>query len=142
MRPKSRLRKQLVIIVVLTVALIALAGTASVTANLRSEETKGMELRIVQAAVAVMMAKNNITTLPNPVTVPTTDMALFPDVATSPEAKGLRPGDGSGYVLRGHDMTPDGWPGPSVNYFVTLSTRWAYTVTPDGKVLQSTKRPG
>jgi len=141
MRTEGLLRKRLLMAMAAAAALVALVSTASVAANWQSEEAKRMEMRVVQAAVAIMMAKNNITTLPNPVTVPTSNMSFFPDATTRPEVKGLHPGDGSGYVLRGHDMIPDGQPGSSVDYIGTLSTRWAYTVTPTGTVLKSVKYP-
>src|SRR5512136_118030 len=45
-------------------------------------EASATELSNVQAAVTAMMVDNNLSTLPNPVAVATSDMSAFPD-ATS-----------------------------------------------------------
>ncbi|MFQ5860463.1 MAG: hypothetical protein ACE5IG_02815 [Dehalococcoidia bacterium] len=99
--------------------------------------TQEVELRNVQSAVLTMMADNGISALPHPVTVSTNDMSAFPDVLTSPREKGLLDGDKPGYVLYGHDKIPDQDPETLYYYLSFETTRWFYTVTSDGTVLQS-----
>ena len=96
-----------------------------------------MELRNLQQAVFAMMADNQIATLPNPVSVPTNDMSLFPDPITPPQAKGMMPGDKPGYLLYGHDIIADGRLGPLTSYVVSMQTGWTYTVTRAGIVAQA-----
>lgn len=126
--------KLLVVVLVLVFSLVGAIATAALR---RGEEgAPNSELRYIQSAVTSMMADNNITSLPHPVTVPTTDMGRFPDAVTPSEQKGLEAGDKPGYLLYGHDKTHDGKAEPTVDYLAFSKTRWAYTVASDGTVTQ------
>ncbi len=63
-------------------------------------------------------------------------MSQSPDVATSAQEEGLLNGDKGGYVLFGHDNTPDGVPEGNVDYLRFSQTMYAYTVTADAEVIQ------
>ena len=124
-------------LLVVVAVVIAILGSLTFVVNGRArEEAQKLELRSVQQAVFIMMADNEITILPNPVVLPTSDMSIFPDATTSPEVKGLLQGDKPGYVLHGHDRTRDGQPEPEVDYIGSQYTTWIYTVTRAGTVLQ------
>lgn len=137
MRTKGPPWQRPLLLAAVPVAIIVMAAAAYLTANRQQEAARDVEFRNVQQAVYLLMADNQITTFPNPVTLPTNDMGLFPDALTSPEAKGLLPGDKPGYVLHGHDRTPDGRLGPLEDYVSSPHTKWLYTVTREGEVLQS-----
>ena len=137
MSTKKTLSRRLTLLVTAVVALAILGSLAAETGSRGQEEAHKMELLSVQQAVSLILADNNITLLPNPVTLPTTDMSSLPDALTSSKAKGLLADDKAGYLLRGHDKTADGDLEPVVDYIDSLETRWAYTVDQDGRVTQS-----
>ena len=120
--------------------MIVVLGIPAVFALIKGEtDFQNRELHIIQLAVVSMMVDNHISTIPDPVTVPTNDMGAFPDATALPEAKGLLVGDKAGYLLYGHDKTPDGEPEPIVNYVTFAKTTWTYTVTSDGTLIQDDK---
>lgn len=104
------------------------------------EEARKVELHNIQSAVMAMMADNNISAIPNPVTIATNDMGAFPDVTTPAAAKGLGSGDKDGYLLYGHDKTADGATSPTIDYVSFATTLWTYTVASDGTVIQGARK--
>ncbi|MCH8199458.1 MAG: hypothetical protein IIA54_05255 [Chloroflexi bacterium] len=126
-------RVLLLLAVFVTVALVGMATNAL----RRGEDNLGAsELRQIQAAVLTLMTHNGITTIPNPVREPTSDLRRFPDVSTPPSRKGMLEGDLPGYVLYEHDLTADGLPEATVSYVRFATGRWAYTADRDGTVTQ------
>ena len=111
-------------------------------------EAAATEFTNVQSAVVAMMVDNQLSTLPNPVAVATSDMAAFPDATsacTTPGEKVNDPtgtpyaaGDKDGFILYTHDIVADGAVTPTVNYVVTQSTKGTYTVDASGTVAQIT----
>jgi len=129
--------RPLLLLSLVGVALILMAYIAVNAAGQGHEKAQALELRNLQQAVFAMMADNQIATLPNPVSVPTSDMSLFPDPITPPETKGMMPGDKPGYLLHGHDIIADGRLGPLTYYVVSMQTSWTYTVSRAGIVAQA-----
>lgn len=126
-------RVLLLLAVFVTVALVGMATNAL----RRGEDNLGAsELRQIQAAVLMLMTHNGITTIPNPVREPTSDLRRFPDVSTPPSRKGMLEGDLPGYVLYEHDRAADGLPEATVSYVRFATGRWAYTADRDGTVTQ------
>jgi len=120
------------------------------------QEAAETELANIQAAVHAMMIDNELSTLPNPVTVATDDMSAFPDatsvcsidkiweLTSTPNVETelkpyVRGGDMNGYVLYQHDLVADGKRTDLVNYIITRYTFGTYTVDTDGVVVQVTK---
>ena len=70
-------------------------------------EAAETEFANVQTAVVALMVDNELDTLPNPVTVDTNDMGVFPDISTcylnkktDPNGNMYTPGqDKDGYIL-------------------------------------------
>lgn len=141
------------------------AGTSEETIvltslNIRSRDGGGSgteqlaraaEFGRVEAAVAAMMAANNLTTIPNPVNyaggVASNSMTAFPDPASgwlgSPGGKtfdadgsAYGTGDAPGYVLYDHDDEADGSTGGSADYIDASRTTYFYTCEADGTIRQ------
>ena len=110
------------------------------------QEAAETELLNIQSAVTSMMVDNGITELPNPVTIPTNDMSLFPDTSVCgfdklrdwDENSYVHGQDKDGYILFGHDVTADAKQDELVNYVATQYTSGSYTVDKYGKVTQVT----
>ena len=119
------------------------------------EEAAATEFANVQTAVIALMTDNELSELPNPVAVATSDMGVFPDATSvcetdkiaDPEGYYYAVGtDANGYVLYQHDISGSGTvanPGanPSqgdVNYLATDTTKGTYTVNALGTVTQAT----
>jgi len=114
-------------------------------------EAAATERTNVQTAVVAMMVDNQLSTLPVPVTVATSDMGAFPDTSVAGSANKLTdiegytfvapPTDKSGYILYQHDMTADPDPDTDnttlVNYVATAETKGTYTVDASGTVTQA-----
>ncbi len=115
---------------------IAIVGLATNALQRGEGNLAGSELRQIQAAVLTMMTHNSITTIPNPVEEPTSDLRRFPDTRTAPSLKGMLEGDLPGYVLYEHDLTADGLPEATVSYVRFAHGRWTYTAARDGTVVQ------
>ena len=99
-----------------------------------------------------MMADNNLSTIPAPVTTNTApcttgtrDMTTFPDSSTTTANKvpfiGGTAGaaDLPGFVLFGHDITMDNAATGPVNYTSSSTATYCYTVTADSTVRQYTE---
>ncbi len=107
-------------------------------------EAQETELANVQAAVTTMMVVNELAVLPNPVTVPTDDMTMFPDTSTIDSGDkavdvygdAFASGDEDGYVLYMHDETADDDWFSTVDYVATWFTTYWYTVDENGTVTQ------
>ena len=86
------------------------------------------ELAIVQAAVDSMMTEEGLSTLPDPVTMPTSNMMHFPDWESSPNG---------GYVLiptdAGNDKNTT-----DTDWISTPTTTGTYWCTSTGTVKQAT----
>ena len=123
------------------VVAIAAAGTNALQQG-QAGVAKKSELRQIQTAVFTMMTDNGINSIPNPVSDPTNDLRRFPDVLTPPSEKELLAGDKPGYVLYGHDKTPDDLADPTVNYVRFPDGGWTYTVVANGTVAQGAKASG
>ena len=113
----------------------------------RGEEEAGKtELTNIQSAVVAMMVDNQLSTLPNPVAVATSDMEAFPDATsavvtvkvTDPGGVLYAVGDKDGYILYQHDITGGGNLTGLVNYTATQTTKGTYTVDAAGTVAQIT----
>ncbi len=117
------------------------------------EEAADTEFANVQTAVIALMVDNQLSTLPNPVAVATSNMALFPDATsvaasadklTDPEGYDYEvTTDKNGYLLFSHDITGGAAADPNpnqgdVNYLATVTTKGTYTVDASGTVDQVT----
>jgi type II secretory pathway pseudopilin PulG len=112
------------------------------------EEAAATEFTNVQSAVVAMMVDNQLSTLPNPVLVATSDMAAFPDATSActvvgekvndPSGTAYADGDKDGFLLYTHDIVADGAVTPTVNYTATQNTKGTYTVDAGGTVDQAT----
>jgi type IV pilus assembly protein PilA len=103
------------------------------------EAAKDAELHNVQSAVIAMMVDNSISVI-MPVGLPTGDMSAFPDTTSPVSSKGLGASDAPGYVLYGHDKTPDGSTS-ILQYYVTFPTTiYCFGVTADGTVTQHVRK--
>lgn len=132
-------RRSFIFIEVL-IAIIFLGILVGTVINRGQAEAQQSELNKIQLAVIAMMADNNITSILNPVTTPTSNMGAFPDATTPTSDKGLEPGDKAGYLLYGHDKTADDKASPAINYVNFANAIWTYTATSDGTVTQAGKR--
>jgi len=103
-------------------------ASSNVTSPVNPEQAALEELRDIQAAVKFMMTNNKLTSLANPVTVPTNDMHLFPDTSTRHGVVGM------GYVLNCHDFDGDG--NPDTNYILLGKTKGTYICDKYGNVTQ------
>ncbi len=106
------------------------APPAKEIAVVAPEEAALQELNKVQDAMKVMMRNNNLTKMLHPVSIPTNDMHLFPDVSTRHGPAGV------GYVLFCHDYNGDGE--PDTNYIRVRETKGTYICDEYGKVTQVT----
>jgi len=103
------------------------------------------ELTNIQSAVIAMMTDNQLSVLPTPVAVATSNMGVFPDT-TAAASRGKDPGginsyaagDKAGFVLYQHDIIADGAQTGLVNYTATQTTKGTYTVDSSGTVTQVT----
>jgi prepilin-type N-terminal cleavage/methylation domain-containing protein len=106
------------------------------------------ELSNIQSAVIAMMTDNQVSVLPTPIAVATSNMAAFPDSAsvagsanklTSPTGAVYVATDKNGYLLYQHDITADASAVLNlVNYVATATTKGTYTVDAAGTVTQVT----
>ena len=110
-------------------------------------EASATELSNIQAAVTAMMVDNNLSTLPNPVAVATSDMGAFPDATSAcltdklldPSGTAYQAGDKDGFLLYQHDIIADNNAATDlVNYVATVTTKGTYTVDANGTVTQVT----
>ncbi len=109
-------------------------------------EAADTEFANVQSAVVAMMVDNQLSTLPNPVTVATGNMSLFPDDTSAvtvdklndPDGTAYQAGDKDGFILYQHDITADNSVNTTVNYVATEMTKGTYTVDAEGTVTQET----
>ena len=117
------------------------------------EEAADTEFANVQTAVIALMVDNQLSTLPNPVAVATSNMDAFPDATsvaasadklTDPEGYAYEvTTDKNGYILYTHDITGGAAADPNpnqgdVNYLATDETKGTYTVDASGTVTQET----
>ena len=109
------------------------------------EEAAATEFANVQTAVIALMVDNQLSELPTPVAVATSDMELFPDTSVVVTAKIADPdgnlyavGDKDGYILYQHDIVGDTLQTDLVNYLATDTTKGTYTVNASGTVEQVT----
>lgn len=111
-----------------------------------ADEAAEVELSNVQAAVIAMMVDNNLTRLPNPVTVATSDMGAFPDTTvaaskgTDPNGNTYDANDKAGFILYQHDIIGGDASNSTglVNYVATRTTKGTYTIDAQGTVTQVT----
>ena len=105
------------------------------------------ELTNIQSAVVAMMVDNQLSALPNPVAVATSNMGAFPDATSAVTVAKLRDpsgvayvaGDKDGFILYQHDIKSDGSAVLDlVNYVATQTTKGTYTVDASGTVTQVT----
>lgn len=103
------------------------------------------ELTNIQAAMVDMMVDNNLTSLPNPVTIATNDMSAFPDTSVCGADKindwdgnAYQSGDKDGYILYQHDIDADNTQNNLVNYIVSRYTTGTYAADVNGTVTQVT----
>ena len=134
-QPPTVLRGRVLLLLAVFV-IVALVGMATNALRRGEDNLAASELRQIQAAVLTLMIHNGITTIPNPLREPTSDLRRFPDVSTPPSQKGMLGGDLPGYVLYEHDLTADGLPEATVSYVRFAAGRWTYTVDHDGTVTQ------
>lgn len=111
-------------------------------------EAKSTEYKSIQSAVEAMMVDNQLSSLPNPLNGEnnrTNNMAVFPDFSECEVNKltdiygnsYISRDDKDGYILYGHDRIADGSDVTDlVNYVVTSSTTYWYTVDSAGTVTQ------
>ena len=107
-------------------------------------EAADTEFANIQTSVIALMTDNQLDSLPNPVSVATANMSLFPDPTsavtvaklTDPEGATYQAGDGDGYILFGHDVVADNSVNATVNYVATEVSKGSYTVDSLGTVLQ------
>ena len=116
-----------ILIALAILAILAGIAVPVVTGLTGGSQTKAAaaELSNVQAAVDLLMADQEISTLPNPVSSATQDMARFPDWQdSSPYGYVLNPGDN----FRNNDA----------DKYMRGNTTGTYTCTADGTVTQVT----
>ncbi len=109
-------------------------------------EAADTEFANIQSAVVAMMTDNGLETLPNPVTVATGNMSLFPDSTSAvtvdklndPDGTAYQAGDKNGFILYQHDINADNSVNTTVNYVATEMTKGTYTVDALGTVTQET----
>lgn len=111
----------------------------------QERDTAETELANIQAAMVDMMVDNNLTSLPNPVTIATNDMSAFPDTSVCGADKindwdenAYQSGDKDGYILYQHDIDADNTQNNLVNYIVSQYTTGTYTADANGTVTQVT----
>lgn len=101
----------------------------------------------IQTAVISMMTDNNLSSLPHPVTVATSNMGAFPDATSACATVGekvtdpngtlyVNGSDKNGFLLYGHDITGGDGATALVNYVATANTTGTYTVDSAGTVTQ------
>ncbi len=134
-QPPTLLRGRVVVLLAAFLA-VAIAGMATNALRQGEDNLAASELRQIQAAVLTLMTHNGITTIPNPLSEPTSDLRRFPDASTPPSRKGMLEGDLPGYVLYEHDLAADGLPEATVSYVRFAAGRWTYTADRDGTVTQ------
>ncbi|MFC1990238.1 type II secretion system protein, partial [Chloroflexota bacterium] len=109
-------------------------------------EASATELSNIQAAVTAMMVDNGLATLPNPVSVATSNMSAFPDATSACETDKVNDPDGDayvnasdkdGFILYQHDINAADGLVNLVNYVATETTKGTYTVNSQGTVNQS-----
>jgi len=133
-----------------------IAAAVSGDLNSKKEAAAETELSNIQTAVVALMVDNELSTLPNPVSVATNDMSTFPDTSVCGVDKILGPTtaswsdrpsernpyirgeDKDGYVLYQHDLVADGKSTDLVKYVATRYTKGTYTVDKYGTVTQVT----
>ncbi len=113
------------------------------------EEAQNTEYNNIVAAVASMMADNDLTSLDNPVAAgsKTNDMESFPDTSvcgtdklTDPDGNAYTVStDKDGYILYQHDITGDGAQTGLVNYVTFSQSQYWYSISADGTVTQYDK---
>ena len=112
-------------------------------------EAAATEKTNVQTSVIAMMTDNQLSALPNYVTVATDNMSEFPDTSATADAgagdKDKDPNgtnyvaaDKDGYILYQHDIIGDGLTTGLVNYVAQEITKGTYTVDASGTVDQAT----
>jgi len=109
-------------------------------------EAAATELSNIQSAVIAMMVDNELSTLPNPVTSATSNMANFPDDTSAvtvdkvndPNGTAYQAGDADGFILYQHDIIADNAVTGLVNYVATATTKGTYTIDASGTVTQVT----
>lgn len=111
------------------------------------QEAAQVELHNIQTAVLALMADNNLTSIPHPVEVATSDMSAFPDATTVcaidklQDPKGnayVRGCDKDGYVLFQHDIIGDAKQIDLVDCLLTRYSIGTYSVDSQGVVTQVT----
>ena len=133
--------------------------TPAPTLTLPTDLSAQSELLAIVAAVATLMAENDLGSIISPVTVNrapcttgTQHMTEYPDtgsiVGTTDKptdrngtayVDGVDPlGDKDGYLLVGHDITGDNAQTSLVDYIGVAETVFCYTIDPDGTVGQYT----
>ncbi len=129
----------LIVVAILAVVAAVVIPNMGGFLGMSGGEDRDTELHNVQSAVKAMMVDNNTIRI-TPTGAATGDMSAFPNPISPVWWKGLGPGDAPGYVLYGHDKTPDG--GTSIlDYYVTFATTtYCYTATRDGSVTQQTTK--
>lgn len=116
-------------------------------------EAKETEFGNIQVAVHAMMVDNQLSSLPNPVSLQanrTNDMSIFPDTSacgvdkvTDIYGNTFSPfTDKAGYFLYGHDRLGDGSNDTDlVNYVATSNTTYWYTADSSGTITQYDTAP-
>ena len=119
--------------------------------NGATDEVREIEYQNVVAAVSSMLIDNDKAWVPDITCCDTSaeatnDMSAFPDSVTAAgSANKLKDkagnsytstGDGTGFVLYGHDALADSGTGSTVNYLATQSTKHYYTIDSNGNVHQ------
>jgi type IV pilus assembly protein PilA len=152
MKTAGRLEKGFTLVGLLVgvalLGVIAAIVIPNITRFMSQEEAEAAktELRIIQSSVTVMMQKNQLSTLPRPVSRATNDMSAFPDTSFCVLEKKIDPngnpyiikGDKNGYILFQHDIIGDGTQVRLVNYIATQFTKGTYYADSSGKVYQQT----
>jgi type IV pilus assembly protein PilA len=137
------------LIVVAILGVLAAVVIPNVGRFIGRGETEAAETEFtnIQSAVIAMMTDNGLDTLPNPVSVATSNMSAVPDATSAagtaakqydPNGNAYGAGDKDGYVLYQHDITADNSTANLVNYVATETTKGTYTVDAMGTVTQVT----
>jgi len=125
---------------------VSLSKVSELKASLGKAEAAETELANIQSNTFSMMVDNGLARLPNPVTVATNDMTVFPDMSICgvdkiEDASGnayVRGQDKDGYLLYMHDKYADADVVKVVNYIDAQYTKGTYTVDKYGTVTQVT----
>ena len=141
----------LIVVAILGVLAAVIVPNVSRFFGRGEEEARKTEKHNVQLAIGMMMADNELSEIPNPISDATAvnDMGAFPDTTSDDDTNAdklkdpddnlytiVTGNDLAGYLLYGNDQTGDNLATPVTNFMPTDTTEYYYTIDADGTVHQ------